>query len=504
METKKFRYADKNEQLIRTNRLLVLNFGVFYSMVLAVLAASLINGERTMGFCGAIAVIMIVSLLSIGLFFRINQKDARIKWVALVANLMVIFLLTFAFDSYFFRFAAFVPLVAYILFFDRKFMLSAGVSMNLVQIGTLVMRMLFKVDPEKGTALQQNADAMWAIFASFLMTVLACFVERVAHEFIEDMLGSIAEEKEHQAAMMEDVLYVAGEVRKGTNDAMEIMNKLNDSTNVVTSAMKDISDSTQCTAENIQTQTVMTQSIQDSIDETIARSEDMVQIAVRSTNLNDANLAIMNQILDQSRQVADINGDVSASMNTLVDKSEAVKSIADTIFEISSQTNLLALNASIESARAGEAGRGFAVVANEIRALAEKTRSETENIATLLTDLSNQAIDAANAVKLATEAASVQEGLISQASASFEDMNLNVSQLTSNIAEIDKMLNSLADANNQIVENITQLSATTEEVTAASTQAENLSDENLINADNTKEILANVLAVSAKLDKYTA
>lgn len=59
---------------------------------------------------------------------------------------------------------------------------------------------------------------------------------------------------------------------------------------------------------------------------------------------------------------------------------EEIKSLSKTILEITAQTNLLALNASIESARAGEAGKGFAVVANEIRILAENSKSAVSKI----------------------------------------------------------------------------------------------------------------------------
>ena len=189
-------------------------------------------------------------------------------------------------------------------------------------------------------------------------------------------------------------------------------------------------------------------------------------------------------------------------MQMLQERTTAVRGIADTIFSISSQTNLLALNASIESARAGEAGKGFAVVADEIRQLAAKTRQETENIANILSELSQNAALAAGAVERSVDAAGAQDEMIAVVSESIGEMNENVNQLIGDIGEIDKMLNDLSQANNKIVENIMHLSATTEEVTASSVQAADLSVQNLDNAENTKDLLNNVLDVSYQLDKY--
>ena len=495
MEEKKFLYADKREQTKRANWLLNIAFMLFLFGDFAVVLIAAIRGYRSMGFMGMIAVVSLIFLV-VAVACNRNVKTANyVKHIDLVGILLIGFFVTYAFDSYYVRFAAAAPIAAYILYYDSKVMLTSAISMGVMQLITTGLK--FTKD-----CTVSLVDIVSATVVVIFYLIILCLVERNGKMFQEHMLGSIQAEKDHQEQMMKDVIYVAGEVRKGTQGAMDIMKELNESTNVVTGAVRDISDSTQSTAENIQHQTMMTQNIQDSIENTIERSERMVGVAEKSKELNDASLSIMNDIKSQSQTISDTNANVAETMQALQERAHAVKGIADTIFAISSQTNLLALNASIESARAGEAGRGFAVVADEIRELAEKTRIETENIAKILDELSQNAEQAVGAVAQSVEATNQQDELINKAVESFEAMNANVNELTENIEEIDSMLSNLSEANNQIVDSITHLSATTEEVTASSAQAEGLSNQNLENADNTKDILDQVLAVSQQLDKY--
>lgn len=179
-----------------------------------------------------------------------------------------------------------------------------------------------------------------------------------------------------------------------------------------------------------------------------------------------------------------------------------VRTITKTIFAISNQTNLLALNASIEAARAGEAGRGFAVVADEIGELSDKTRRETENIADILDKLTTNADQTAEAVEKTLSVSEAQDVMIKEVAEQVDELSSNVTGLVGDIAKVGKMIEKLSEANAHIVENIVQISATTEEVTAATQECAAIAENNYEDAVNTQDILNGVIEASQRMNKY--
>ncbi|MCR4648227.1 MAG: PAS domain-containing protein, partial [Lachnospiraceae bacterium] len=94
----------------------------------------------------------------------------------------------------------------------------------------------------------------------------------------------------------------------------------------------------------------------------------------------------------QMAEIAQRQGDVSASAKKIEEAVAASMQIIDSIKSIADQTNLLSLNASIEAARAGDAGKGFAVVAGEVQNLSISTKDTTNHITEILNGM-NSCVD---------------------------------------------------------------------------------------------------------------
>ena len=493
-----FKFASKEEQLKRANAFLVLGYLIFFAVILAIMWVFLAMGIRSMGLTMIITVMVVLFAVILLVLSKVMGASPKLKYMVMPFTCFISFFVGIAFNQGFVQLLGLFPLIGCILFYDKKYIRICNVTYGLLEIVVCAFKIVGNQNLENGSPV----DQIFVTIVYFILMVLIVLVTNVASKFNNDTLGQVSAEKDKIQAMMEDVMTVAGEVRNGTEHAMDIINSLNASTEMVNGAMKDISSSTLSTAENIQTQTEMTTNIQESIENTLKTSDQMIEVAKESERINDKSLEVMNQLKEQSRVIADTNSEVARAMSELRDRTDAVKNIADTIFSISNQTNLLALNASIESARAGEAGKGFAVVADEIRQLAERSRQETEGIAKISEELSTTASTASDAVSKSVEATAAQDGMISEASECFNEINQNMGTLMEEIKDLAKMLGNLSDANNQIVDNITNLSATTEEVTASSSQASEISNENLENAETARTKLMNVLDVSHQLDKY--
>ena len=491
----KFRYNNVEERVKRMNRFFLLASSLVFFVLIFYHIMLIFDGNERMK-----ALIWNIVLMCVFMVFNMIvmlRSRATIHFKTIVAVEMgvqfIIYMITT--DAAYLGLILIGVLAVSIPYYERKSYRITYVVYTLLYIVGQILRMAM------GVAQSDTKGVCQVIMTLAIMLVMGR-LSNICKQFSDDALGAIEEQKEEQARMMESILSISRAVKENSDSGTEMIERLWTSAVKTTESMDNIAEAIEQASSNIESQTDMTQNIQVAIIETKERSGKMVTVAEDSSQNLRSNQEMMERLKQQSEKIVVANEQVTVAMEKLQDKTAEVVDITGMIISISNQTKMLALNASIESARAGEAGKGFAVVADQIRQLSEETRNSTESITQIISDLDANAKMVMESVKLSVEAAKSQNEAIVIAADSVEQLDSNIGSLLGDIHEIDARIEHLSEANDQIVDSITQLMGITEEVTASAEQTNQNSKQNLNHVEDAKKAIHNIQSSATNLEQF--
>jgi methyl-accepting chemotaxis protein len=256
----------------------------------------------------------------------------------------------------------------------------------------------------------------------------------------------------------------------------------------------DISAKAEQSLSNAQTQSSRTNQIAAAAQEMTAtigeigkNAEHAAHASRVSAETADQGGAVMQAAATTMEKISQATGSVAEKMNSLASRSEEIGKVVSVIQEISEQTNLLALNAAIEAARAGEHGRGFAVVAGEVRRLAERTKSATEEIAGTIQSI--QAETRATLAVMEESRTAVETGLgeTSRARKSLEEMIVSSK-------EVEQQIQLIAAA-------ATEQTSAAGEISVSAGEISKLAQENSRGSEQSVAALRELASLASQLDE---
>jgi methyl-accepting chemotaxis protein len=257
-------------------------------------------------------------------------------------------------------------------------------------------------------ATQASSRATWVgLGATFLIIVISASVGVT-------LTGSIAPRIKQGTAMLErlaakdltafvqvtgtdEIGRLGGAMNLCAETMRSLLKEVGRGADTLSAASSEITARAAQSAENAHLQSNKTNQIAAASHEmtaTIAEISHNAESAAAASRVSaetaDQGGAVMEAAAATMEKIAAATGTVAEKMNSLAQRSDEIGKVVSVIQEISEQTNLLALNAAIEAARAGEHGRGFAVVAGEVRRLAERTKTATEEIASTISSIQDE------------------------------------------------------------------------------------------------------------------
>lgn len=278
-------------------------------------------------------------------------------------------------------------------------------------------------------------------------------VEITSKDEIGEMAKALNEAIESWASSIVSIREGAINIDGSASEIMNISRNSAKSSELLSQKASEISENAQDTSASVEEVTSGIEEIAASAQNVSRSAQELNRAASETENAANEGLKSINSITETIKNAVNKSKETQSVVKELIERSVNIGKIVETINSITEQTNLLALNAAIEAARAGEAGRGFAVVAEEIRSLAEESKTATTKIEQILDGIK----DSTNVV----------DNFTNETVEIINRIDNQMVDISSNFKEILSMVKNLNDGIDNLTATSQEQSASTEEMSSA-------------------------------------
>jgi methyl-accepting chemotaxis protein len=290
----------------------------------------------------------------------------------------------------------------------------------------------------------------------------------------EDEMGELATTFNMMAEKMQKAMNEVNNASEKLTSSSQNLAAISEETTAqaeeVNEAIEQVSSGAQVQADHLAESTELIDRVTSSVNESANLSQQISKDSQSTEQEGKEGLQIVHNLDRSSNEFLSLANHLIQQVQEANQNSQQIGSIVDTIKDIASSTDLLALNAAIESARAGDAGRGFAVVAQEVRKLAERSKSEAQNIYKLIAVMSEQMEHLSNEAEQFDHYRTEQQTSVDRTKKAFTKIVHNVTGINSRIQQVRSAINDVQTSNSALSEKLQEVSAISQESVATAEQ----------------------------------